>query len=285
VNGLKLMYFPGCALKSTAEDYEKTAIAVAEKLGVELLELERWNCCGVVFNVAADAVMHHIAAVRDLIRAQEMGRKLNDNRLVTICSMCYSTLKRVNQIVKDDPEKLRNINEFMDEEEDYEGNIEVIHLLQVFKDLVGYDKIKEKVSRRMEKIKAAPFYGCALLRPKEVSIDDPEDPKIMEELIEALGAEAVKFPYEIKCCSSYNVIYDRKITEETAAEIQRAAERWGANIIVTTCPLCHYNLNTSKRKNGIPTIYFTELMAYAFGLEETLSPETLKIFNKILEEI
>ena len=86
------MYFPGCTLKTTAVNYEETALAVASKLGIELIELERWNCCGVVFNLAADSVIHHIGAVRDLIRAQEMSKKVNDNRLVTLCSMCYNAV-------------------------------------------------------------------------------------------------------------------------------------------------------------------------------------------------
>lgn len=278
------MYFPGCTLKTTAVNYEETALAVASKLGIELIELERWNCCGVVFNLAADSVIHHIGAVRDLIRAQEMSKKVNDNRLVTLCSMCYNVLKRVNELVKIDSEKLKTMNEFMDEEENYECGIEVLHFIEVIRDLAGYEKVKENTAKPLGGLKVAPFYGCTLLRPKEIGIDNPENPTVLENIIESLGAEAVSFPYRIKCCSAYDVVYDKKIAENRAKEIKKAAIRWGANIIATTCPLCHYNLSLPTRGASIPVVYFTELMAYAFGLENVLNPEVRKVISSLLGE-
>lgn len=281
---MRLMYFPGCTLKTTATNYEDSAIAVSKKLGFELVELERWNCCGVVFNLAADSVMHHIGAIRNLIRAQEMSGKINDKRLVTLCSMCYNVLKRVNQLMLDDPDKLKTANEFMDEEVAYESNIEVLHYLQVLRDVIGFEKIEKQVVKPLKGLKVAPYYGCTILRPKEIQVDSHENPMVLSELLERMGAKSVKFPYENKCCSAYDVVYNKKIAIDKALEIRRAAARWGANIIATTCPLCHYNLSLPTRGPEIPVVYFTELMCVALGVDDVLSPEVRKVIYSLMED-
>ena len=275
------MYYPGCSVKDYAKSYENSAIAVLELFDVELVELDRWNCCGVVYEYSADAVMQHVAPLRDLIRAQEFMSKIGDNRLVTLCSMCYSTLKKVNEIVTSDSEKLNNLSEYMDDEPRYNCGVDVKHVLEIILDdsIMGLKRIKEAVKRDLSNLRIASFYSCSLLRPKGIGIDDPEDPHIMLDLISSLGAKPIKFPYEKRCCGSYNVVYDRSIVERTVMEIVKAAGRWGADMIITVCPLCHYNLNIVRNKFNIPTIYFTELMAYAMGLDETLSKETLSIFK------
>jgi len=275
------MYYPGCSVKDYAKSYEDSAIAVLKLFDVELVELDRWNCCGVVYEYSADAVMQHVAPLRDLIRAQEFMSKIGDNRLVTLCSMCYSTLKKVNEIVTSDSEKLNNLSEYMDDEPRYNCGVDVKHVLEIILDdsIMGLKRIKEAVKRDLSNLRIASFYSCSLLRPKGIGIDDPEDPHILLDLISSLGAKPIKFPYEKRCCGSYNVVYDRSIVERTVMEIVKAAGRWGADMIITVCPLCHYNLNIVRNKFNIPTIYFTELMAYAMGLDETLSKETLSIFK------
>jgi len=275
------MYYPGCSVKDYAKSYENSAIAVLKLFDVELVELDRWNCCGVVYEYSADAVMQHVAPLRDLIRAQEFMSKIGDNRLVTLCSMCYSTLKKVNEIVTSDSEKLNNLSEYMDDEPRYNCGVDVKHVLEIILDdsIMGLKRIKEAVKRDLSNLRIASFYSCSLLRPKGIGIDDPEDPHILLDLISSLGAKPIKFPYEKRCCGSYNVVYDRSIVERTVMEIVKAAGRWGADMIITVCPLCHYNLNIVRNKFNIPTIYFTELMAYAMGLDETLSKETLSIFK------
>ncbi|MEM3615560.1 MAG: CoB--CoM heterodisulfide reductase iron-sulfur subunit B family protein [Candidatus Methanomethylicia archaeon] len=281
---MKLIYYPGCSVKDYAKEYEETAKAILREFNIELIELDRWNCCGVVYEYASDAVMQHIAPLRNLIRAQEASEKLNENKLVTLCSMCYNTLKKVNEIVINDPEKLQTLNEYMNEEPKYNCGIEVKHILEILmnEEIVGFSRIREKVKRDLSNLKVAPFYSCALLRPKGMGIDDPEDPHILSDLISSLGAKAIKFPYEKRCCGSYNVAYDRGIVEKTSSEIVKAAKRWGADMIITTCPLCHYNLNLVKNKFNIPTIYFTELIAYSLNLEREIPQETLLILNSVI---
>ncbi|MCX8168675.1 MAG: heterodisulfide reductase-related iron-sulfur binding cluster [Candidatus Methanomethylicia archaeon] len=275
------MYYPGCSVKDYAKRYEETALCILKILGIELIELNRWNCCGVVYEYSADALIQHIAPLRNLIRAQEFMESIGDNRLITLCSMCYNTLKKINEIVINDSEKLDTLSKYMDDEPKYNCGIEVKHILELIIDdnIIGFNKIKGMIKRNLSKLKVASFYGCALLRPKGIGIDDHEDPYILHNLINSLGAKPVKFPYEKKCCGSYNIVYDRGIVEKIVSEIVYAAVRWGANLIITPCSLCHYNLNLVRNKFNMPTIYFTELMAYAIGLDDKIPEETLLILE------
>lgn len=275
---MKLAYFPGCTLKTKAKNFEKTAMSTAKELGIELAEIPKWNCCGAVTSLTQDDIMHHVASSRNLLRVQEQfeAGKVDDQRVVTLCSMCYNTMARTNLRVKDNPDQLEKINTLMYlEENDYKGNAEVVHYLEVIED-VGLDKVKAKIKKPLTGLKVAPYYGCTLLRPKEVSIDPRTEPKIQEELITALGAKAIEFPRTKMCCGSYQTVPDKEAVALLANDILTQAQDYGADIIVTWCPLCAFNLDTRQREvqarfpqfKNIPVIYFTQLMALAFGTDE-----------------
>jgi heterodisulfide reductase subunit B2 len=275
---MKIPYYPGCTLKTSAKNFEESAIACAKTMNIELIELPRWNCCGTVFSLTSDDLMHHVAPIRNLIRIQEMNKQglvKDEFRLVTLCSMCYNTLKRANLRVKENPEDLEKINSLMDEEENYEGKVEVIHFLKLLQDK-GFEKVEEKVKNPLKNLKVAPYYGCMLLRPKEVAIDDPEDPTIQEELLEKLGAEVINNPFKKLCCGSYQTVQDKNIVVELSYSILTRAQKEGAEAIITSCPLCAFNLdNRQKEVKGkypyfkeIPVFYFTQLMSIAFGLDQ-----------------
>jgi len=187
---MKVSYYPGCTLKTKAKNLERSALATFDALGIEWEELPRWNCCGAVFSLSDDDLIHMVAPVRDLIRAKELG----SDTLVTLCSMCYNTIARANDLMKNDEAKRQTINDFMDEEPDYFGDIKVVHFLDFLRDEVGWDKLKEMVKSPLKGLKVAPYYGCTLLRPEEVSIDHPDRPTVFGEFMEALGAEVVDFP-------------------------------------------------------------------------------------------
>jgi len=276
----KFPYYPGCTLKQTARNFEESGIASAKALGIELVELPRWNCCGAVSSLTSDEIMRHVAPIRNLVRVQQMnddGLLDNEYRLVVLCSMCFNVLKRSNLIVTKDAEMLRTINEFMDTEPDYEGTVEVIHFLEVLRDIVGFDKLRAKLKKPLEGLKVSPYYGCTLLRPKEVGIDDVESPTIMEELIKSLGGEAVDNPYRSLCCGSYHTVGDnKKIVAERAYKIINAARKNKAEAIITSCPLCAFNLDNRQKLvkelhpdfEYMPVLYFTQLMALALGKEK-----------------
>jgi heterodisulfide reductase subunit B len=269
-------FFPGCTLKASALNFEESTLAVAQELGIELVEIPRWNCCGTVFSLTSDDLIHHVAPVRILVRAQEMigesGSK-DEHRLVTLCSMCFNTLKRSNLRMQENPEDLKKINGFMDREEDYEGRVVVTHFLEVLKEL-GFDKVREKAKSPLKHLNVFPYYGCMLLRPAEAGIDDPEEPSILEDLVSALGATTVDSPYKKVCCGSYQTVTNRETVRDLVHEILSRAQQAGAEAVVTSCPLCAFNLDNVQEEikqhytefAQIPVLYFSQLMAAAFGL-------------------
>ncbi len=267
---MKIGYYPGCTLKTKARNLEDSALAALKELGVEAVELPRWNCCGAVYSLADDDLIHLIAPVRDLIRAKEAGH----DTLLTLCSMCYNTLARANDIMKNDPEKAKTLNMFMDEEPDYDGSVKVVHMLDFLRDEYGWDKLKEKVKVPLDGIKVGPYYGCTLLRPKEVALDKVDRPTIFREFMETLGAEVIDYPMATQCCGSYQVLGAPDVTLKISHDIITDAMANGAEVLALTCPLCDFNLG--KRQDlmigkfegakDMPAFYFTQLLAVALGL-------------------
>jgi heterodisulfide reductase subunit B len=270
---MKIAYYPGCTMKTKAASLELAAVEALKVLGVEFTELERWNCCGAVFSLAEDDLIHQMAPVRNLIRAQQEGC----DTVVTICSQCYNTLARANLLVREDEEKRDTINRFMDEEPDYDGGIEVVHYLTLLRDQVGWDALKEKVVRPLDGFKVAPFYGCTLLRPDEVSID-PLHEGVLEDFLRALGAEPVPFKAATECCGSYQMLAHPEEGMQRAAKVIESVNEAGAEALVLSCPLCEYNLGSRQGEvvamgeelEPVPTLYFTQLLAIALGLEPDL---------------
>jgi len=270
---MKISYFPGCTLKTMAKNFEDSAIASLSFLGIEMVELPRWNCCGTVYSLTSDDLIHQVAPIRNFIRVKEA----RDTRVMTLCSMCYHTLKRANKLVKEDKEKLDKLNNLMYREDlKYNGEVEVLHLLEILKNEVGFDQVSKKVKMPLEGLKVAPYYGCLLLRPAEVGFDDPESPTILKNLLESVGAEAIDYPYETECCGSYNTVVNVNLVVERAHDILSLAISQKAEAIVLSCPLCGFNLDHRQKEikekfsdfKSIPVFYFTQLLALSLGLEE-----------------
>jgi len=268
---MKIAYYPGCTLKIQAKNFEDSAIAVAKHLGIEFEELPNWNCCGTVYSLAADNLMFHLAPLRILTRIKKSGR----DKVVTLCSMCYNTLKQANILIKDNSEKKEKINSFLtddkDEKIDYNGEVEILHFLQILRDDIGFDKISQNIKNPL-KLKIASYYGCLLTRPKEVAIDDVEQPKILSDLIKSLGGEPVDFPYKTECCGAYQTVNQPGIVTEKTREILSSAKKRGADAIIVSCPMCFFNLDKLQGKLDIkiPIFYFTQLIALAFGFDKKI---------------
>ena len=267
---MSLAYYPGCTLKTKARNLEEPAVASMEALGFKLDEVPRWNCCGAVYSLADDDLIHQVAPVRNLIRVKKQGKA----KLVTLCAFCLNTLKRANLLMKEDAEKRDTLNSFIDEGIDYSGEVEVVHLLEVLRDDIGWEALSQKVKLPLRELKAAPYYGCTLLRPREVAIDDVENPIILGGFLKALGASPVDFPESTRCCGSYQIIGSPDDIAEYTRVIIDSALRQGAEALVLTCPLCDYNLGQGQQEllkkhsefKGIPLVYFTQLLALALGL-------------------
>ncbi|MFC2156656.1 CoB--CoM heterodisulfide reductase iron-sulfur subunit B family protein [Acidobacteriota bacterium] len=265
---MKLSYFPGCTLKNHAKNFEDAALSSLEQLGVEVEELHRWNCCGTVFSLTTDDLIHHVAPIRNLIRSKE----INSDKLMTLCAMCYNTLKRSNERMKAEPENLEIINNLMYKEDiKYEGDVDVLHLLEVLRDEITFETISNKVKKPLKDLKVASYYGCYLVRPQEIGIDDVENPTVLEELTTALGATAVDFPYKTECCGAYQTVHKPEIIAERTNQILTSAQKMGAEIVLVSCPLCAFNLDQRQKITvqkypefkHIPVVYFSQLLALA----------------------
>jgi len=274
---MKLTYYPGCTLKANAKNFEDSALYALEQLDIEVEELSRWNCCGTVFSLATDDLIHHMAPIRNLIRVKESG----SDRVMTLCAMCYNTLKRANERMKADPESLEKINKVMYKEEiDYEGDVEILHLLELIRDEIKFENLTNKVVKPLKNLKVACYYGCMLVRPREIGFDDVENPTVLENLVSALGGDPVDFPYKTECCGAYQTVDKPDIIAERTNQIIGSAVSRGAEVMVVSCPLCAFNLDHRQKQTvqiyqnfkGLPILYFTQLLAIALNCTE----DTLK---------
>lgn len=261
---MKYSYFPGCTLKTKAQELEEYALSSAKVLGFELEEQLEWQCCGAVYPLATDEIATKLSSVRTLASAKEKGEKL-----VTLCSACHHVIKRVNEDMRTDESIRDKVNNYLNTAEDYKGEVEVIHYLEVLRDEIGFDELAKMVRNPLIGRKIGAYYGCLLLRPDKVmSFDDPENPSTIEEFIRALGATPVKYPYRTECCGGYLSLDNKDMAANMASSILLSASKHEASEIVTACPLCKYNLEINDSKNKVTVTYFTELLAEALGVKQ-----------------
>jgi len=265
----KIPYFPGCTLKTTAKGFDSSLRASTMLLGVELVELPEWNCCGATFPLLADNVLDLAAPARVLVAAREAGE-----RLAVACTTCYNVLRRTNLAIRADEDRREKLNFFIEAE--YEGDLQVVDVLQVLRDEVGFEKVARMVKRPLTGLKAAAYYGCMVLRPTaEVAYDDPENPRALDELLIALGAKTVDYPHKGECCGSYLAVISAEATAEMTHTILSSAQKNGAQLMVTNCPVCQFNLDKQQVEMGrrhtgyqsIPVLYFSQLLGMALGLD------------------
>ena len=259
---MKVSYYPGCTLRTKAKQLDLYARKSAEALGITMEEIENWQCCGGVFSTAKDEIATKLSSVRALSEAAQ-----KEQILVTVCSACHNVIKQTNHAMQNDEDFAMHVNRYM-APESYDGSARVLHYLEMLRDVVGFDTLKEKVVNPLSGKKIAAYYGCLLLRPGQtMQMDDVENPTILEDFIRALGAEPVIYAQRNECCGGYVAMEDPASAQKKSKKVLDSAASHGAEMIVTACPLCRYNLE----KNGeseMPVIYFTELLAEALGVKE-----------------
>lgn len=269
---MKLFYYPGCTLKSKALAFDQSARASATALGIELVEMEDFTCCGALYPQTTENLMPLLAPARILVQAQRMG----SDRLMTLCSFCYNTLKRANKTLKENVQTRTTLSEFL--EEPYNAKVNVVHLLEVLRDSIGYETLKQKIVQPLDGMRVGAYYGCLLLRPaSELGLDDPEEPSILENLLETLGCNVVDFPAKTECCGSFLVVSNPALAQDCSNRIIEHAQQLSIDTLVTSCPLCHYNLTVRNRTGrngettgGVRVLYFTQLLGQALGIDSTL---------------
>lgn len=261
---MRFAYYPGCTMYEQAKNFERSTLEAARTLGIQLEELEDWQCCGAVYPLVTDSLFPLVSAARNLATAEKTG-----NDMATLCSACYHVHKRTQNLVRNDQESRDKLQSFI--EEDLPGSIEVRHLLEIIRDQVGFDQLAQKAEERLSGLKVASYYGCLLLRPEEeLRFDDPEAPRIMSHLVKALGAEPVEFPQQIECCGAYLSLKQADLAERRVRRIVAGARDRGAQVIAVSCPLCQYNLDYLQEAGpeALPVMYFTQLLALGLGLGE-----------------
>ena len=270
---MKFAYFPGCTLETKALGFNRSVVQTADALGVELIELPNWNCCGATFPLCVDNLLDLVGPARDLAAAADAGSPA----LVTACATCFNVLRRTNHFLQTHPDELDRINAFMEREQPYAGQVAVRHVLDILLNEVGLEAIAGRAQPGLGGLRVAAYYGCMLLRPADElgGLDDPEQPSSLDRLFAALGAEMVDYPHRGECCGAYLTIKDPLAAADISYRILAAAGRAGAEVIVTACPLCQYNLDwaqegLARRHVGfgrLPVLYFSQLMGLAFGLD------------------
>ena len=230
---MKYLYFPGCSLKGTGKAYEESLLAVFGALGVELQELEDWNCCGATAYMSVDETKSYALAGRILALAERENLDV-----VAPCSACYLVLNKTQKSLQEHPELHRKVTGALKAAGlDYKGTVKVRHPLDVLMNDVGLDAIKQKINSPMAGHKFAPYYGCQIVRPY-ATFDDQHNPVTMDQILEASGAECVDYPLKTRCCGGSLTGTVPEVGLRLAYILIKEAKQRGAEAIVTVCPLC-----------------------------------------------
>ena len=264
-------YYPGCSLESLGKNYNLSALAVSGELGVEMKELEDWNCCGATAYFPVDELLAYTLVSRNLAIAEKTG--LQD--FIAPCSACYKNAYTTNKYLKNDPDLAEHINYALEEDHLHvEGKMKVRHLIEVFIEDVGLEEIEKKVTHSLKGLRVAPYYGCQIVRPRKDK-EDVENPQFFERLLSAIGAEPIDYASKTRCCGGSLIITNRKAALDMVHKLLQDAVNSNANVIATTCPMCNVNVEVYQsqvnREFGtnfsIPVMYFTQLMGMALGIE------------------
>lgn len=262
-------YYPGCSLEKMAQGYHLSSLETTAKLGVELRELEDWNCCGATAYFHIDELLAYTLCARNLAIAEKENLDL-----VAPCAGCYKNMYFTRAHLAQDPDLAEHINYALEEDNlHFSGNIAVRHLIEVFVQDVGLAEIKSRVSNPLDGLRVAPYYGCQILRPRK-DHEDVEQPQFFEELLSAIGAEPVEYPLKIRCCGGALIITSRRAALSMVRNLLQSAVDREAAVIATACPLCQVNLECyQKQVNSefgtdfsVPVMYFTQLLGLALGI-------------------
>jgi heterodisulfide reductase subunit B len=260
-------FFPGCSLDGAAKDFHSSTLAVVKRLGLDLPELKDWICCGSTAAHSSDPLLADALPAKSLSAA-------NGSTVAVACAACYSRLKTANYHIAADAALRAQVAHVIGR--DYDGRTPVLHLLEILCREVGLARIAGAITRPLSGLKVACYYGCLLARPAEITgFDDPENPTLMDQLMQTAGATPVEWPHKTECCGASFSITDPSVVLDLGNKILAMAQAAGADCIATACPLCQLNLDmrqkdmeaTSGRRYNLPVFYFTQLLGLAMGCQ------------------
>ncbi|MHA2621448.1 MAG: CoB--CoM heterodisulfide reductase iron-sulfur subunit B family protein [bacterium JZ-2024 1] len=286
----KYAYYPGCSLESVAVSYDESARKVARALGVDLVELKDWSCCGATAYFNIDELLSYALTARNLALAQKEGLPL-----VVPCSGCFKNLLFTDYHFRKDGDLREHINSALAEEGlEYTNGVTIYHLLQFFALEIGTETIRQKVVRPLTGLRVAPYYGCQILRPVKppaVYDESVERPRFFEALIDAIGATPIDYPVKMRCCGGSLITTHTPTALDMVTRLLTDASARKADVLATACPLCQINLECYQerinRERGlslyVPVLFFTQVLGLALGIpprelgigKEFISAETV----------
>lgn len=287
----KYLMFLGCAVPYRVSAYEISARKVLNSLGVELVEMPEFNCCGLPLDPVSHETMLILAA-RNLALAEKEGLDI-----ITLCPGCAGTLKKVCIMLKEDLHLREEINKHLKESGlEFKGTVNAKHILQVLREDIGIKRIREAVVRPLTGLRVAEHNGCHILRPREfIGFDDPEDPQTLKMLIEATGATCLDYMDETECCGAPSVGVNDKIALQLAREKLSNIKKVGAQALITICAFCHIMYDTNELRiekmfnetYGIPILHYPQLLGLAMGIKpEELAFNELRVdASKLLKQV
>ncbi|MFP3869490.1 MAG: CoB--CoM heterodisulfide reductase iron-sulfur subunit B family protein [Syntrophobacteria bacterium] len=268
---MKFALFLGCNIPARLGQYETSARAVLGRLGVGLVDIKEFNCCGYPLR-NLDYKTFVLSSARNLALAER--KNLN---LLTLCKCCYGSLKKAEHLLKEDASLRQEINAILKREHlEYRGKVEVKHLLSVLYHEVGIGPIKEKVERTFVDLRIATHYGCHALRPSQiVAFDDPVAPSIFDQLVELTGAASISWPRQLECCGAplwgINDNLSMDLTEKKLAD----GKQCGADYLCTACPYCQIQFDTVQKMilstrggdHRLPSVLYPQLLGLSMGVD------------------
>lgn len=272
---MSYMYFPGCSLKGLGKAYEESLLAVFDKLNIKMTEIDDWNCCGATSYNSMDEMKAFGLSARNLALAEKNLNGQESLDIIAPCAACYLVLNKTRRYLKEYPEIGNRVHDALAEAGlSYAGLVNVRHPLEILQDDLGMDKVKAQVKQPLKGMKVACYYGCQIVRPYS-TFDNQANPMAMDNLMKALGAEVIDWPLKTRCCGGSLTGTVQEVGVRLSYVIVKEAQKRGADVIATACPLCQFNLEcyqdkmSSWYKDSIkfPIAYFTQLMGMAYGIE------------------
>ena len=277
----KVAYYPGCALEGTGHAYNRSTKVLAKELGLDLVEIRNWNCCGAMEVKNVDPKLQTYLSSRNMALAAEQGF----DTVMAPCNGCYHNLKKAEYDLKHDDRSVEVVDRLSQKagHPTYQaGQVETIHALDWIKRAIGEDGIRARVKKTLKGLKIANYYGCMYTRPRHIfpekdkgpGSESTAKPHFMDDILAAAGAEIVDYPLKTACCGGAHTLSDSDTSTKLVLNLLRGAEACGADIIATECPTCHSGLEMhqvrAETRFGVKTtpkiVYFTQLLGLALGL-------------------
>jgi heterodisulfide reductase subunit B len=266
---MRYALFVGCTTLSRLPGYEKSARNTAKKLGIELVDMPGSSCCGTTYLETLDKVTALAMAARNLAIAEELGLDV-----VTICNGCTEVLTKANKELKENQELREKVNQVLAKVgKEFKGSIKVKHYVRMLKNDYGLENIEKKVIHHFKNLKVGSHYGCHMLKPSDVlEGEDPENPRVMDELVSLTGATPIEYPNKLECCAGPLMGVRENVTWQTGLDKVKIVKKLG-DTLTTACPFCYLTYERSQLMNeeespNLPIIHLPQLLGLALGLDE-----------------